>query len=88
MDTKYCSKCAYMRLISSFLKNASTALNSKVFTIYITYREIQNRSNRKRKALCQLSSENPPILPETLIHTNNPCIETPIPAETLIQALV
>lgn len=68
MDTKYRSACAKTLPITSFRKNASAALGSKVFALGFPCREAQARaSKKKRKALRQLGPENPLIPPETSI---------------------
>ena len=86
MDTKCCSSCAHTLPITSFLKDASAAPNSRVFAVCFPCRERVTRSRNKRKASRQLGPETPIIPLETSIPANILNIEASFPAWVPIQA--
>jgi uncharacterized cysteine cluster protein YcgN (CxxCxxCC family) len=57
MDSKYCSSCLHKHVLSSFLKDTSSDLGSKIFSTCIPCRA---KNSKKRKALQPLCPNVPP----------------------------
>ena len=57
MDSKYCSSCIQKHALSSFLKDTSSDLGSKIFSTCIPCRA---KNSKKRKALQPLCPNVPP----------------------------
>src|SRR5271167_910932 len=77
MDAKYCSSCFQKRLLSSFFKDASAGLGSRLWATCAPCRISQEKHKTKRKALQQLDPNIPPKKRATAYTRLKPLIPPP-----------
>jgi hypothetical protein len=77
MSSKCCSACAYYLSLISFLKDALTSPNSRVFATCIQCRDRKKASDRKRAALQSLDLN---IRPAKRVRHSNTCLQPTVQA--------
>src|SRR5277367_2869746 len=88
MDDKYCSSCAQKRPLSSFFKDASAGLRSRLWATCAPCRIAQEKYKTKRKALQQLDPNVPPKKRATACTRPKPSIPPPTPPESRPEATI
>ena len=88
MDAKYCSSCFQKRPLSSFFKDASASIGSKLRATCALCRISQEKHKTKRKALQQLDPNIPPKKRATACTRPKPSIPPPAPLESRPKATI
>src|SRR5277367_6937821 len=86
MDDKYCSSCAQKCPLSSFFKDASAGLRSRLWATCAPCCIAQEKYKTKRKALQQLDPNVPPKKRATACTRLKPSIPPPAPLESRPEA--
>ena len=83
IDSKYCSSCCQKRPLSSFYKDPSASLGSRVMATCAPCRATHERYRNRQKANQQLDPDMPPPKRRRLKTPLIPCLETPLPLANL-----
>src|SRR5271169_3567718 len=88
MDSKYCSSCYQKRPLSSFFKDPSAGLDSRLWARCAPCRIAQEKYTTKRKALQQLDPNVPPKKRAIAYTRPKPSIPPPAPLESRPEATI